>query len=374
MAAGIFQRHRKGCTRGNRCTCSWTAWVFDARSGRKIYRTAGNRAEAKQWRHDALAALDQGRLRAPSSATLTDATEIWMEGARNGQVTTRSGDRFKPAAIRSYERAMRLRVLPALGVRRLADVRLVDVQELVDRLVAEGHSASTVQMSIVPLKAICRHEVSRGRLHVNPTTGIQLPAVRGGRDRIADPAEAAALLAALSDQDRPVWACAMYAGLRRGELRALRVSDLDLDDRLIHVHHGWDDKEGRIETKGRTRRRVPISEALRVPLAAHLLASGRRGDDLVFGATPSSPFAPKRFQDAADAAWREAGLDRITLHECRHTFASLMIAAGVNAKALSTYMGHANIAITMDKYGHLMPGNEDQAAGLLDAYLAGAMG
>lgn len=50
-------------------------------------------------------------------------------------------------------------------------------------------------------------------------------------------------------------------------------------------------------------------------------------------------------------------------------FASLMIAAGVNAKALSTYMGHANISITLDRYGHLMPGNEEEAAGLLDAYL-----
>ena len=62
----------------------------------------------------------------------------------------------------------------------------------------------------------------------------------------------------------------------------------------------------------------------------------------------------------------------ITLHESRHTFASLMIAAGVNAKALSAYMGHANIAITLDRYGHLMPGNEAEAAGLLDAYLARA--
>ena len=58
------------------------------------------------------------------------------------------------------------------------------------------------------------------------------------------------------------------------------------------------------------------------------------------------------------------------LHECRHTFASLMIAAGVNAKALSTYMGHASITITLDRYGHLMPGNEEEAAGLLDPYLA----
>ena len=49
-----------------------------------------------------------------------------------------------------------------------------------------------------------------------------------------------------------------------------------------------------------------------------------------------------------------------------------MIAAGVNAKALSTYMGHSTISITLDRYGHLMPGNEAEAAGLLDAYLARA--
>jgi hypothetical protein len=66
---------------------------------------------------------------------------------------------------------------------------------------------------------------------------------------------------------------------------------------------------------------------------------------------------------------REDALDPILLHDCRHTFASLMIAAGVNAKALSTYMGHANISITLDRYGHLMPGSEDEAAELLDAYL-----
>ena len=53
----------------------------------------------------------------------------------------------------------------------------------------------------------------------------------------------------------------------------------------------------------------------------------------------------------ADAAWKAAGLKRITLHECRHTFASLLIAAGVNAKALSTYVGHADIATTFNKYG-----------------------
>jgi integrase len=63
-------------------------------------------------------------------------------------------------------------------------------------------------------------------------------------------------------------------------------------------------------------------------------------------------------------------IDGLGLHDARHTYASLMIAAGVNAKALSTYMGHANIGVTLDLYGHLLPGNEDQAADRLDAYLA----
>jgi hypothetical protein len=72
-------------------------------------------------------------------------------------------------------------------------------------------------------------------------------------------------------------------------------------------------------------------------------------------------------QRRADRAW--VGLEWITPHECRHTFASLMIAAGVNAKALSTFMGHAKIGITLDRYGHRMPGSEAKAAGLLDTYL-----
>ena len=65
----------------------------------------------------------------------------------------------------------------------------------------------------------------------------------------------------------------------------------------------------------------------------------------------------------------EEELEAITLHEARHTFASLMIAAGVNARALCAYMGHASVTITYDRYGHLMPGNEDEAAELLDTYL-----
>lgn len=59
----------------------------------------------------------------------------------------------------------------------------------------------------------------------------------------------------------------------------------------------------------------------------------------------------------ADQRWREAGLaDRLRLHQAHHSYASFMIAAGVNPKALSSFMGHSSITVTFDLYGHLMPG------------------
>ena len=69
------------------------------------------------------------------------------------------------------------------------------------------------------------------------------------------------------------------------------------------------------------------------------------------------------------ATWERAGLEPIGLHECRHTYAAHLIAAGVNAKALSHYMGHSSVTITLDRYGHLMPGAEREAAGMLEDYL-----
>jgi len=66
-------------------------------------------------------------------------------------------------------------------------------------------------------------------------------------------------------------------------------------------------------------------------------------------------------------------LEPIGLHEARHTCASIFIAAGVNAKPISTFLGHSSIQITLDRYGHLMKGSEDEAVGLVDAYLDGSI-
>ena len=161
----------------------------------------------------------------------------------------------------------------------------------------------------------------------------------------------------------------MYAGLRSGELQALTDELFDLDANLIRVHWSWDPKEGRVAPKSRSgRRTVPVPAALRKHLLEHRLARGRRGG-LFFSRPDGRPFSNQALSQRAARTWRAADLQPIGLHECRHTFASLMIAAGVNAKALSTFLGHASVTITLDRYGHLFPGSEREAAGLLDSYL-----
>src|SRR5690348_13089196 len=90
-------------------------------------------------------------------------------------------------------------------------------------------------------------------------------------------------------------------------------------------------------------RKVPILGALRDHLLEHKLHTGRVGDDLVFGREVDLPFVPSTVRNRAIAAWEDAGLKPISLHEARHTFASRLIDAGVNSKAVQELMGHSTI-------------------------------
>lgn len=314
-------------------------------------------------------AVRQGRASAPSTITLAQAAREWLELASTGVVRTRSGDRYKPSALRGYEGALRA-VTVELGHLRLSAITRNHLQDIVDRLIAEGRAPSTVRNTLLPVRAIYRRAVSRDQVLANPTLKLTLPAVRAQRDRVARPEEAAALIAAVPIRDRAVWATAFYAGLRLGELRALDWQDVDLEHGLIHVEHAWDAKVGLIEPKSRSgRRRVPLTSTLRGYLLAHRLRQGCGGKGFALAETGVKPFNPNAVIKRARVAWTRTSLVPIRFHECRHTYAAFMIAAGVNAKALSTYMGHSTITITLDRYGHLLPGNEAEAASILDSWL-----
>src|SRR5829696_2222460 len=371
---GIVLRHRSRCASayGGTCDCrpGYQAQVFSARDRKTIRKTFRTLSDARAWRAEARSALRAGTLRAPTRITVAEAADEWISGAKAQVIRTRSGTPYKPSALRSYERSLRTRVVPALGHLRLSSVSRASLQDLVDEMVGAGKSPSTVRNTILPLRAIYRRAVARADVMTNPTLGLSLPAPRGTRDRIAAPAEAAELLEVLERPDQAVWATALYAGLRRGEIRGLRAKDVDFGAGVIRIEQSWDDHAGPVEPKSRAGlRRVPLVRPLRALLGAHLLRGSTQDEQLLFADENGQALHTGPLVRRAKRAWKEARLSPIGLHECRHTYASFMIAAGVNAKALSVYMGHSSITVTLDRYGHLLPGHEGEAADRLDQYL-----
>ena len=241
---GVVLRHARGCRlrQGGRCSCTPTyqAQVWSARERKTIRKTFPTLAAARAWRQESQVALRQGTLRSPSQTTLNQAAQEWLAAAEAGLVRTRSGDAYKPSALRAYRQALHHRVLPTLGSRRLTALSRTMLQDLADQLSARGLSASSVRNTILPLRAIYRRALNRGEVAIDPTRKLTLPAVRTSRDRIAAPAEAGALLDALPQTERALWATALYAGLRMGELQALDWTHINLEANLLTVERSWE--------------------------------------------------------------------------------------------------------------------------------------
>lgn len=399
---GIRTRHSRTCkTRtAGACNCvpAYEAFVYSKRDGKKIRRSfsgKGALAAAKGWRIDAQKQVKDRKLRVPTALTLEQEVAEWLKGAGDGSILNKRKERYKPAVLRNYELSLRLRVLPLLGGRRLASIDHADLLDLQEQLQGDGCSASVIRNTFVPVQAIFRRAWRRGLVPVNPSLDLELPTA-GARERASTAAQAVELLLSYDrgaelltwvdtngKQHKPdyrretaVLAAAFYAGLRRGELRALRVRDVDLDSATVAVERGWDDKEGAIEPKSRAgRRSVFLLDALRPYLEP--LVDGRDSDELVFGDGPDEPFDPRAIVRKAKRAWDAVDgervgdeLERFTLHEARHSFSTWCDHAGISPDRADRYMGHAGAGVA-SRYRHLLPAQRDEDRQRLDAYLAG---
>ena len=388
--AGITIKHRVGCEAPEaRCTCKpgpiYEAMVFDRRIGKKRYKSCSSKSEARAWREDAYSQIRAGTAPTPTSITLREFSAEVLAGIKSGAIVNDSDERFKPSTVRSYTNAFHCEggLLHEFGNLKLSDIRRSQLVTYRNRLQAQQLDGQTIRNRFMPLRLIYKVALEREIVSTSPLVGLSLPKGRGRRLRLAEPDEAMRLVRALDRKlDRAFWATAFFAGLRRGELFALRWRHVDLAGGVLHVENGWDEVEGEIDTKSKAGvRRIPIAGHLRELLVDHRLERDEQGmlfdDALVFGesaySTLNDPGGPLK---RARRQWVKVGLgdvaDGLDLHSARHTFASILAAAEVDIRQASKMMGHASISITNDRYGHMFRDSLDRQAQQLNAFLEAA--
>lgn len=400
LPQGFTRRHQVGCPAERSddmaaCECRPRFKVqAGPRSNRKT-RTFATVAEGRSWKRDVERLAADGQLAArasaelPHGATFRDVAEEWLGGAQSGAIRNRSGGRYKPSVLRSYANRLAADVYPTLGDLPPQAITRGRLNRLAVELTARGAAPSSVRNAITPVRAVMRHLHDVEAIAVNPTVGVRVPTGDSGRMRVVAPEELGAYLDALDPRDRAVWATAAYAGLRRGELMGLQWQDVDLAAGVITVRRAYDPGSGElhnIKSAAGQDRRIPITAALRELLLEHRMRAGARPRGFVFARRSlggrrvldrdlDRPFASEALTNRARRAWHDAGLLPWTLHDGRHTFASLLIAAMAAAgrwdpKTVQHLMGHASIQITYDRYGHLFPGSAQAAGRVLGGYLS----
>lgn len=390
---GVYARHRIDCAveQDGTCNCSPSYWgrVWD-RVDTKHRKTkmAHTIAEARSARTDLQATLRAGRVPASNSMRVSTAIEAYLAAIVAGRALNKHGRQYKPSAVRDLQGALERYVRPALGGKRLADVRRSDVQRLIDSITPEK-SGSRVRTVVNAIRSLYGWAQDRELVDHDPASRVRLPAMNATpRDRVATVAEMQTLLDALDPADALPYAIAVYATARRAEIRHARVEDVDLDLGVIYLGA---DERGR---KSRAAQRaVPIAKPLAVRLRREFMRRGRPSPTALLcpgrkpGGRNSGMLSFEGLQKRVDDIWApkdehgkpvgEKVGERITAHESRHTCASWLDAAGVRPVLVSQLMGHAAPArqigaaqITQERYTHALPGELEQAREQFDRWLA----
>jgi integrase len=388
LPPGIRERHSRKCwsRTGGKCDCTPTieASIYDPRESRrqdrvlkirKTFTGKGALATAKGWQRDAGAKVNRAEIKFERRQRLDDAVAEWLGKCERGEVRSRRRIPYSASTLRDYRSDLNRFVLPELGHRALTDITRGDVQAVIERMNGEGFAGQTVRNAIVALQAFYRWR----RPPIDPTIDLDLPEPGARRERAAAVAEAEALLEALEGDAHDVYAAAFYAGLRRGELQALRVEDVKPD--RISVSRSWDPVEGEKAPKSKAGvREVPTVAPLRAILERRCARRPHSG--FVFG-SDEAPFTPNNVRRQAEKCWAAAAVGAfvrggaavelvpIGLHEARHSFSTWLDHAGVSETRADRYMGHANPSVQA-RYRHQLDGQLAEDATRLEEWLAGS--
>lgn len=361
----------------------------------------GRDATGRRRRHCSTHVTEAAAKRAEAIAKAKVATDDWVDE------TTMTVAAYLPRWLESrrrdlewathdtYRRRIEGHISERLGAHKLRDLRPMHLLEFESYLYEQGLSATTVRKYRTMLAAAFRAAVTWGLLAKSPAEG--LPPIREDTPEVRwlTATEQAALLEAARTDGKgkrsrmylPVL-LALGTGMRRGELLALRWSDVDFAHERVTVRRGLQKgKDGPTYRKGGKagKGRVVALPATVLPLlAAHREEQARlraaAGDawedgDLVFCGPAGRPWSLDGFQ----SSWRRVR-DRAKLpedvhfHCLRHTYATELLLAGVHPKVVSEALGHSTVRMTLDRYSHAVPHLQSEAADLMDVRLRALLG
>jgi integrase len=289
-----------------------------------------------------------------------------------------------PRTYRGYAERLERHVLPALGHLKLRDIHRAHIKALLLEKRRQGHSKNSVRLMKAPLSVLLSEAADDGIVPVNPAFQIgrrlggradaQTPAERTQRIRPMTWEQREAFLEATRSErrHRALFATLVYGGLRPGEGFALKPGDLDFGQRLIRVERAW--SLGQIkDTKTHDERAVDMSADLVAILREHLvglkaeaLKRGWGEPEWLFPNDVGRPMDEAKVSRVFRLVVKRAGLPAFRFYDLRHTFASLLLAAGAPITYVAAQLGHANPTTTLRFYARWIPSRGQRWVEVLD--------
>lgn len=340
----------------------WRARYRDD-SGKEHARHFGKKVDAQRWLDEVSASVLTGQYVDPRAGRVTFRAyaEQW-----------RLAKPHRPTTQVKAEQHLRVHAYPAFGDKPLARIRRSDVQSWVTALEKSGMKPSTTRTTFNTVRAVFRAAVSDRVIAVSPCTDVQLPEVPRRKVVPLTVDQVRALAAAMPERYRALVVLGSGTGLRPGELFGLQVRHIDFFKRQLRVEQQVQQTKGggtRVcppKTK-ESERVIPLPDVVVHALVAHLRDFPAGPEDFLFQDPKGGAVVSTRLMDSAWRPAREkAGLPDVTMHQLRHTYASLLIAAGESVKVVSERLGHTNAAMTLNVYSHLFPDSEDRTRRAID--------
>lgn len=278
----------------------------------------------------------------------------------------RAQRRPSPSHFESLERNVRLHLAPLRGL-RLDQVTAAAFEDLVAAIAVDR--PRTAQHTHEAGRRILRHASARGHAVDPAIFELRRPAY-DEREPVFMAFPQVEKLASHCTEPRLIMFAAL-SGLRLGELAALRDQDVDLDAPAVTVTRSGYRESPRLKTKTRASvRRVPLTASAARILREQLLARPP-GSAFVFPAEDGGQWKKRSLERRFARAARRAGLEEAHFHDLRHTFVSLMAAAGVGPGEIAAFVGHDDGGVlVMRRYRHLFPDALTHSAERLEAYVS----